>query len=535
MPEDIATKSATPTPAPALAASTWRKRRFKDALLCLSLANLCLIHAWFGVLFQEDLGYFNKLSVTGTTLAGLLSNLAWFTLLFWLASGLVRRRGGRWLQLGSDAALCLLMLVPLNFLRINLLHFSGVRVLALASKPLALVAGVVVIVLFLRWHRPCARLARSGLAIFLPLVLFTLAHIGWAWIHRADRALPPPPANPALLRGAASDQPRVVWIIFDELDRRLVFDQRPSGLRLPEFDRLKTEALDATNAFSPAGVTMKALPALIAGRVVTSSVPCSASDTLLGWQDGGAPEPWSGVSNVFTRARELGLNSGLAGWYHPYARVLGASVNRVEWVPSSSFEMARGDGLSETMYNQVATMLPFLHTRYLAIQRRKFLLPRARGMAASPDLHLSFLHLPVPHKPGVFDAATDSFTPFAFSTARGYFDNLALCDRILGEVRRALADNGLADRTWILVSSDHWWRESAAYDGQVDTRVPFILKAPHDRRGVMFPLPFNTVLSSDLVLAILRREVRDQREAAAWLEQHLVSPPKSYGPYGEPL
>lgn len=533
MPEAVSTTSALP--GPALDVSAWRLRRIKDALLCLSLANLCLIHAWFGVLFQEDLGYFNKLSVTGMTLAGLLLNLAWFALLFWLASGLVRRRGGRWLQLGADAALCVLMLAPLNFLRINLFQYSGVRVLALASKPLVLVAGVVAIVLFLRWHRPCARQARMVLAIFLPLVLFTLVQIGWAWIHLADRALPRPPANPPLLRGAAPDQPRVVWIIFDELDRRLVFDQRPSGMRLPEFDRLKAEALDATNAFSPAGVTMKALPALITGRVVTSSIPCSASDTLLGWQDGGRPEPWSGVSNVFTRSRDLGLNSGMAGWYHPYARVLGASVNRVEWVPSSLFEMARGNGLGETMYNQVATMLPFLHARFLAIQRRKFLLPRAREMAASPDLHLTFLHLPVPHKPGVFDAATDSFTPFAFSTARGYFDNLALCDRILGEVRRALADHGLADRTWILVSSDHWWRESAAYDGRVDTRVPFLLKAPRDRRGTILPLPFNTVVSSDLVLAILRGEVRDQREAAAWLQLHGVSPPKSYGRYGEPL
>jgi hypothetical protein len=427
------------------------------------------------------------------------------------------------------------MLVPLNFLRINLFQFSGVRVLALASKPLAVAAGLTVIVAFLRWHRPCARLARATLAIFLPLVLFTVVHIGWAWIHLADRALPPAPANPPLLREAAPDQPRVVWIIFDELDRRLVFDQRPPGLRLPEFDRLKAEALDATNSYSPAGVTMKALPALITGRVVTSSVPCSASDTLLGWQDGRPPEPWSGVSNVFTRARALGLNSGIAGWYHPYSRVLGASVNHVEWVPSSMFEMARGNGLGETMYNQAATMLPFLHTRCLAIQRRRFLLPRARDMAANPDLHLAFLHLPVPHKPGVFDAALDSFTPFAFSTAGGYVDNLALCDRILGEVRGALSAAGLADRTWILVSSDHWWRESANYDGQVDTRVPFVLKAPRDRQAVTFPLPFNTVISSELVLAILRRDVRDQQQAATWLEQHRKRPPMSYGSYGEPL
>jgi hypothetical protein len=69
----------------------------------------------------------------------------------------------------------------------------------------------------------------------------------------------------------------------------------------------------------------------------------------------------------------------------------------------------------------------------------------------------------------------------------------------------------------------------------VDFRVPFLLKAPGDNRAVIVPSALNTVKSSGLVLAILRREVRNQQEAAAWLEQHRVAPPSGYGPSGEPL
>ena len=51
------------------------------------------------------------------------------------------------------------------------------------------------------------------------------------------RALAPP------LRGDTS-QPRVVWLIFDELDERVAFAARPANLSLPEFDRLRAAGYD---------------------------------------------------------------------------------------------------------------------------------------------------------------------------------------------------------------------------------------------------------------------------------------------------
>ena len=32
---------------------------------------------------------------------------------------------------------------------------------------------------------------------------------------------------------------RVIWLVFDELDQRLVYDQRPASVHMPEFDRLR--------------------------------------------------------------------------------------------------------------------------------------------------------------------------------------------------------------------------------------------------------------------------------------------------------
>src|SRR5262249_57361925 len=80
---------------------------------------------------------------------------------------------------------------------------------------------------------------------------------------------------------------------------------------------------------------------------------------------------------------------------------------------------------------------------------------------------LVFLHLPVPQPPGVYDRATERLTAWNFSgEGGGYFDNLALTDRIVGELRRGLDRARLGDLTWIVVGSTRSWGASEPYDGQ---------------------------------------------------------------------
>ncbi|HEU0008439.1 MAG TPA: sulfatase-like hydrolase/transferase [Verrucomicrobiae bacterium] len=535
MPDEKSPTKSQPAADPAADAAASRKRQLKDALLCMSLANLCFIPAWFEVLFESDCGYFNRTPVSATTLVALLLNLGGAALLFWLGAQWFRRRGGRALRFVADAALCLLLLVPLNFVRINYFEVAGTAVAVLAKKPAAMLLGLVVVGLFSYWHQFWGRLARVVLGIFLPLTAFSLVQIGLAWIRLANSEATRPVPNPALQYRAAPDQSRVVWIIFDEMDRRLAFDERPTGIALPELDRLRRESLDATNAFSPAGRTLLALPSLITGRTVASAAPASASDLNIVWQDNQERTTWGSRSNIFTRARALGLNTAIVGWYHPYGRVLATSASRIEWMPAAGSEQARASGLGKTMRYQIGAMLPFLHTRRLTVEFVHGLLANAQEVAADTNTHLAFLHLPLPHKPGIYRPSTGKLTAFNFSTRGGYFDNLALCDRVLGELRRAIAEAGLGDRTWLLVSSDHWWRESRFSDGKTDLRVPFLLKSPFDDKPITLGAPFSTVVSQDLLLAILRGEVRDHQGAFAWLERNRVPPPKSYSRVGGPL
>jgi hypothetical protein len=64
-------------------------------------------------------------------------------------------------------------------------------------------------------------------------------------------------------------------------------------------------------------------------------------------------------------------------------------------------------------------------------------------------------------------------------------------------------------------------REDAAVAGsKMDHRVPFIVKLAGQREPVTYSQPFNTVVTHDLILALLRGELANSENVAAWLDNH---------------
>ena len=80
--------------------------------------------------------------------------------------------------------------------------------------------------------------------------------------------------------------------------------------------------------------------------------------------------------------------------------------------------------------------------------------------------------------------------------------------------------SGEWNKTWIIVSADHSWRGSANYDGRRDYRVAYLVKPPGTNDYLAYSRQFNTVLTHDLILAILRGEVTNQPSTACWLDAH---------------
>lgn len=519
-------------PAPPDRLRSTRRERTVDALACLSVSALCFSQARSETLFVADWGFYNRVPLGAPVLVALVLNIVGLAAVGFLGVQAIRRvRRPAWRRLAAVAAAATL-LIALNFARIT--HETVGRWTDAIGRPGLLALAVLVLAASLGWPHRALRVIRGLALIASPLAVLTLGHALWMFLEVAAgpvwRQVDPAPLDrtPPSLR-------RVVWLVLEELDQRITFEARPAGLELPELDRLRRESLYADAARPPAGTPEVSMPALITGRPVVAVAPANPNDLELTFSDGKTAR-WSAHPNVFARARAMGYDTAVIGWHLPYPRVLGGSLGVAAFRPSDAHEQARGDTFGQTLRNQWGSLAPPANVRRLFSQRVAELGDLAIRTAADSRFGLVLLHLPVPRPPGIYDRATGRLTTWNFTGAGGgYLDNLALADRMVAELRRAIERANLGDRTWLVVSADQWWRASKHYDGQVDHRVPFLVRPPAGGRATHVDAVFNTLATHDLVLAILRGSISDTADAAAWLARNPVAPPQDYTSAGRPI
>ena len=513
-----------PLPPPPSRWLRWPRRTHTvDAMACFSLSTLCFSQARSEMLFRPTFDFYHLTPLRAAALAAFVLNVVGLAAIGFLGVQWIRRVRRPAAQRLAAGAATVILLATLNFARMTheavgrWTDFIGWRGL-LALVALALAAALI-------WPHPALRVVR-GLAVAVsPLAVVTmvlaLSMLFEVAVRPASRWVAPVPLDrtPPSLR-------RVVWIVFEELDQRITFEARPTGLELPEFDRLRRESLYAHAARPPAGTTDVAIPALITGRPVVAVEPMTPNELQLTFADG-KTALWSAEPNVFSRARALGYDTALVGWSLPYSRILGGSLGAAHWRPSvtsraDAWRHARGGALASVGEPRAPDESPSAALR--------------EGGRAHPsgDPHRERRPLRPRLSPPAGSPATGHLRPGRGTLhgmerqrcGRGYFDNLALADRIIGDLRRGLDRARLDDRTWIVVTSTRSWQASTQYDGQTDSRVPFLVWSPEGGRTRHVDAAFGTQATHDLVLAILRGSISDASAAAAWLSRPAVASPR---------
>ena len=526
-PEPLSWYRTAQVPLPARRARWWRLSRERkiDALACLALSALCFSQAGRETLFRADRDFYNLAPLGAPTLVALILDVVAVAAAGFVLVPAIRRVRRTFVRRLAALAAAAALLLALNFVRITYESVAGWT--DAIGRPGLLALVVLILGASLRWPRPALRTVRAIAVVASPVALVTLAHALWMFLEVAGgpvfRRVEPTPlkAPPPSLR-------RVVWVVFEELDQGITFEARPEGLELPELDRLRRESLYADAARPPAAMTDLAMPALITGRPVVAVAPMSPIDLELTFSDGKTAR-WSAQPNIFSRARVFGYDTAVIGWHLPYPRVLGTSLGVAAFRPSVAYEQTRGDTVGEAMRNQWASLVPPAHVRRLSAQRFAELGELAMRAATDGRFGLVLLHLPLPQLPAIYDRTTARLTAWNFAGAEaGYLDNLALTDRLVGELRRGLDRARLGDRTWLLVTSNRSWRTT-------DHRVPFLLRPPDGDRPAHVDGPFNTLSAHDLVLAILRGSVPDTAAAVTWLARNPSTPPRDYTSYGRPI
>lgn len=496
------------------------KARLWDGLVALSLAHHCLIGAVYALLYEQTRGYFNAIPVNRASVLALGTVLVLFTVAGWVILEARRHWPRRSFLLITDVMLLLLMLLPADFIRFRVLHIVDYELLCAIKRPAVAMVLAGVGLLLLWQHRRVVRGLLLALGLTSALAVVTILRV--AAVGLGLQSLPAPYACPQEPARVAVDPARlrVIWIVFDEMDQRLSFDQRPAVVKLPEFDRLAACSIQASQAWTPAHCTLLSMPALISGQRIRGAHPANASDLAVTLADTGERTSWRRLPSLFAEARGSGVNTALVGWYHPYDRILGGALNEVIWYPHPIYEYVRSMSYPVALKRVVGCMVHALHRRMIYRDLCRDGIVQARRLVADPGLGLILLHLPPPHKPGIYHADDHLYAVVSMSKVAGYFNNLALADRWLGELRQEVESAQLGERTWLVVSSDHAWRESAFYDGRQDVRVPFLVHAPGMSSALSINVPLNTVVTHDLILAILQGTVKDGEGAAAWLAAH---------------
>jgi len=473
--------------------------------------------------------------------------------IFWIGWQWARRHGRISIKLAQGCFL-LALVFPLESVRrywnAQFAHVDLASNVALLSIETLLFVGLV---LAMRGNPRVVRPARH--VVLIMTFMFPALLIDFLSSHLSSEpasAFQPKPL--AAVQPVRAGAPRFIWIIFDEMDQRIAFNERPVSLQLPELDRLRSESLEARRVSQTADRTGLAMPILISGRSYRQSEIKGASKLDVIPENSSERLNWADEHTVFHRVREMGINGAIAGWFHPYCRLFGdqliscfanstsqagrallreqhASQEGVGRMVGLLFrlqlenikDLYRLDGQSGSENLKDSFLQQHQQQEYFQIR------DHAYADAADPRIGFMLLHFPTPHMYAIYNRWRRDFT---LESTTDYLDNLALVDRTVGELRAKLEAAGLWNQTSILITADHgfrpdMWRGHYGWTQSIDRisekgasqLVPFILKLAGKRDHVIVDRPFSNIVLSDLATAVLGGQISSAAEASDWIER----------------
>ncbi|HEY1755831.1 MAG TPA: alkaline phosphatase family protein [Bryobacteraceae bacterium] len=547
----------------ALSLSPAARRQLTNGLTAFSLGTLCFIRRWYDLehLQPRGLDYFRSAPESLAFLGSTVVAAFLLAVLFWGAWRLVEQSSSPRLRLFARVVFLLALMYPIESVRrywnSQTDHLDLGSNLALWAIELILASGIVTLLMGKKRIFLSARRVTLLLLLLFPALMidFLMNRLGADPIEMYS-----PRPSASLLPAHGGRSPRFVWVIFDELDQRMAFERRPGYLELPELDRLRAESVSADHAVETATFTAIALPSLISGQIFTNAQAVNVNTLEVVQQGSTQQVDWRNQPNVFTRARASGINAAMVGWHHPYCRVLGDQLVDCFALPSyhstaALAEEARAsrDGVWKTVAWLFQWQLVNLRDMFRGgddpgserfrdsevqrAQQQQYFQIRDHMYrdAADPRIDLLVAHVPAPHLLPIYNRREHNFD---LTGDLDYFDNVALVDRTLGELRRAIEQAGLTDRTSLLITADHGLRPGAwigrmGWTEEMDRltkrqppeTVPFILKLAGQERAMRIEHPFSNVASADLAMAVLGGKVATTEQAAAWMNQRTMIEP----------
>jgi hypothetical protein len=515
----------------------WRTR-LEDLIVCFSLSNLVFFKQWSDLTLSSsnnpatEWGY-EVVTASPSTYGGLFLAISILTGVGFVFLQLSRRSGIHRLWYPAiHFGLMLLMFPVINGVRhaLNDIRFSlGYVKDSIGLVPLALILWVIfgsVAYVIRRWTNQCVVVFRAICLVMAPFTIITFGNALVSVSHLGEKRYAV--VHPAKAVPRRRARHRVLWNLFDETDYRLLFSERPRGLTLPALDRLQNGTFFADHAYPPGQFTAYSIPSYLSGKTVTQVLKVLPSGELSVAFSGGPSVKWNPEETIFSTVKRLGYTSAAVGWYLPYCEMLGGYPDECHRYSHYSFyKRPYQDSVLGSLGDFFAE-LTFLRPDRMHFQRLNYdaIFAEAMRLESDPEMDFVFIHWNIPHAPWIYDREKGKVTESNGKEVDGYVDNLALLDRTVGKLRARLESTGAWEDSTFLVSTDHNWNSSQSFDGKIDLRIPFLLKAPHQKEGLSYHFPFNALLIHDLLPALLKGDVETADEISDWIQTHAAEFPR---------
>jgi hypothetical protein len=367
-------------------------------------------------------------------------------------------------------------------------------------------------------------------------MLILLPKLGWQGLRFAPREQTSF-TNPSL-PAAATPQPRIVWILMDELSYAQVFEHPPSGLTFPHLEQFAQHSTTFSQLRPTGYRTEEVIPGLFLGQPIADVEHIYGRPFRFRSVYRGPWYPYDPSRTIFGDARRLGWTTGIAAWFNPYCRFLGSVLDRCSWqfsdiYPDLPVELYYDRSTLQNLLSLLppherifpAADKPIYHQTHL--RDYQGVMAQSESLLRDARIRFVFLHLPVPHPPGIYDRHRH-----APAAAGSYIDNLVLADDTLGRLLSLIQSTPDASQTFVIVSSDHSWRvdywkkqsdwtaeEKRASGEKFDTRPVLMVRLPGAGEGQVVSRPLSAMIVHPILEAMLRGRLRSAGDLASLIGQ----------------
>ena len=380
--------------------------------------------------------------------------------------------------------------------------------------------------LIVRFPRIASQLSTAGsslLAGFAVFALVTTLHLVRATLWR-----PGPQSFTSTIPAANPQKPRLIWIVFDELAYKSVFEARDPSLKLPNFDRAarREHALhrrDADRLPDDEGGPEPATGPYRDGCLVHRGQPLSDPDrgrSSLGAIQRTGFALWHGEA---TRSHhfDCGVVRGLLPRLREYRNGMLLEQRRRtgSWTYATRCQLCRERVVSPARAGRAdhcfaapgpGRMSPPADTADGHIASVKDVSRHALQTHATRQADIIYLHIPAPHPPAFWDRRTGKY-----AAGGSYLDSLDYSDRLLGQILNLLEAQPRWAATTLIVHGDHSWRtamwrplpgwsaedERISQGGQWDPRPLLMIHEPGQHSAPTVAAPTSLMLVHDTVAA----------------------------------